>query len=327
MDYNKTTNMLTIIPSFVVADGADFQVLGPQGHAIIDLILQAEAQASAGIDIGPVEIGPFEFGDPDPIDLLNVQLGPYNYSQNLINLDSADLSLSHDFGFGVTGTLTWPDLDATGTQSGATISSSTASDNFVALNLDVDQLAADIFLDGVNPMDISESWDLGDFLGIELGSGSIDATLLDLDFGAGANAIQALALAMPGMTGTLTLEDSTTLQFSFADGPITIANASQHDLDHDGLVEFSVQLTPAATLDNTTSIGVNLSASLEIASATITAEDGVLKDVLDFLDQNPVQYGPLLNLDYGDVTVATIPVFDNTFALNFQSQTVGDLFA
>ncbi len=90
------------------------------------------------------------------------------------------------------------------------------------------------------------------------------------------------------------------MPFNFGTPLDVIQNASSHDVNHDGQIAMDLLLTPNAQLTNQTALGFNIGASL---------------DLLQFPD--PV--GTLVHLG-GDFPVGEIPIYTNTFGLNFNSQ-------
>jgi hypothetical protein len=103
-----------------------------------------------------------------------------------------------------------------------------------------------------------------------------------------------------GLNASLKLEDNTILPLTFGSPLSVIEHASSHDLNHDGTIGMDLLLTPNTQLTNQTALGFNIGASL---------------DLLKFPD--PV--GTLIHLG-GDFPVGEIPIYINTFGLNFNSQ-------
>jgi hypothetical protein len=62
---------------------------------------------------------------------------------------------------------------------------------------------------------------------------------------------------------SMMLEDGTLLPFAF-NSPMDIKNASIHDADHAGKIDFSLHLTPDATLQNETAFGFHIGADLTL---------------------------------------------------------------
>ena len=166
-----------------------------------------------------------------------------------------------------------------------TLSGSDFSNNMLALNLDIDQLIAQVFFAGANPLDSDPSTE-------------DDFEIADLDLVGGLRLLQEFAIGLnSGQTVDLVLEDSTHIPLTIGTG-LWIYDASSHDLDHDGTVTFSFDLDPDVQLTNSTSIDVNLSAQVAI-----------LRDI-------PVIDYTVYSDD--DIPIADVPieVYNNTFALN-----------
>ena len=166
-----------------------------------------------------------------------------------------------------------------------TLSGSDFSNNMLALNSDIDQLIAQVFFAGANPLDFDPSTE-------------DNFEIADLDLVGGLRLLQEFAIGLnSGQTVDLVLEDSTHIPLTIGTG-LWIYDASSHDLDHDGTVTFSFDLDPDVQLTNSTSIDVNLSAQVAI-----------LRDI-------PVIDYTVYSDD--DIPIADVPieVYNNTFALN-----------
>jgi hypothetical protein len=258
--YNKTTDTLYFNPSMAIGTGASFTTTGPEGSFSLDFIFDAGASLQASLLW---------------VDLYNDSFSE-NLSQNIIAFNSTDpppdptTFLGGIFDLGVA----WPHISVTGDTSG-----SGTSNDFLYGTLDIDALAA-YFLPVLHLLD-ADPTDPDNF------------ELLDFDLTAGLNVIQEFGLGL-GSTGVnLVLEDGTSMAMTFGT-PLTVQNASSHDANHDGVVDYSFSLDPNVTLSNETSIGGELSAHLWIPKN------------FDFslVDQEfPIVDGPL------------ITVFDDTFAL------------
>ncbi len=303
--YNRTTDLFVIDPSLMVAAGGGFTTVGPSGHAKVDFIFNYDIGGAVGVDLPLL----------DPIDVYGISVRD-DLSKELINLDSASLSAEQDFGLGITGGIAWPNVSTTGVQSGASqfssIDATEASNNFLHVNVDLDQALADIFLGGVNPFDINVPYDL------LLVDGTINFELLDADLFGGLNFLQQFELLMNGMKGTLTFENGTTREFNFTE-EINLTNASSYDLianggDGDGLVEFGVTLMPLASLENTTAVNFNAGYNFDLIKGQVTYDTAV--------DDGTASFGPLVDLG-GSLDIAAVPVFDEpAFAINFQPESV-----
>jgi hypothetical protein len=107
-------------------------------------------------------------------------------------------------------------------------------------------------------------------------------------------------------------ENGSTQAFDF-DNDITLVNASDYDIDDDGEVEFVLSLLPSATLDNDTDLGINVGANLDVLKLSGSYDIGI--------DSGSLNLGPVFSVG-GSTQVATVDIYDNTFNLNFGSDSV-----
>ena len=117
---------------------------------------------------------------------------------------------------------------------------------------------------------------------------------LDFDMTLALKLLQDFALGLDSQTVQLRLEDGSTAAFTWGSS-LTIANASSHDANHDGVIDFDFEFAPAVTLTNNTDIGVDFSAKLTL----LKNADPIGPYVFDL---------PILNSE-------RIDVYNNTFAL------------
>jgi hypothetical protein len=284
-----------------VAPGGGFTTEGPSGHAKIDFILNYNVGASIGLDL-PI------FGEI-PV----IGFNPHeDLSRELINLDSTNLAVEKDLGFGLQGSMTWPNLTTTGAQSSTNINSFVStgqSNDFLHITADIDDALAEIFLGGVNPFDIHVPYDL------ELVDGTIDIELLDLDLFAGLNFVQNFNMLVNGLMGKLTFENNQipAADLNFNGGTITLTNASSYDLDGDG-IEFAGSLTPVVSLANSTSVVFTGGYNFDILKGQLTYDAGIA-------GSDTIRFGPVVDLG-GSLDIAAVQVYQNTFPLDFQPEGV-----
>ena len=292
---NKTTDTLQIHTS-VAPTGGSFTTVGPTGDYNLDFVFEYRIHFAITYDIG-VDSG----------DIYGIDIGD-NYSKNILHLDSATLALTTSFPppfSGVSASVQWPNITTSG---GPTppptgeVSGNGASNNFLQLDVDVDQVLSDVFLGGVNPFDIP--FDVG------IAEGNFE--LVDLDIAGGLNLLQSFALQPTDMTGTLHFEDGSNQAFVFGTD-IIIQNASNIDLNgnNDGHIDYFLTLDPVVTLHNQTDVGLNVSYSFDLLKITGSYDIGV--------DSGGIDIGPLLHLD-GSLPVGNLNVYDETFGIDFASQ-------
>jgi hypothetical protein len=268
--YNKTTDTLQITPSEKLTGGT-LHTTGPEGSYNLDFVVDVGFHPDLsvdGLDVGDI------FGDIFDVNFAD--------TENLLNLSSHDPSLPFTVPLpaGLSITFDWPHISTSGGQTGADeLTATGASNNFLELGLDVDQLAAEIF-----PLlaPITTPDDAHDF------------EWLDVDLNGGINLLQTFDLKAHGLAGTLKFEDGSTHAFDFST-PFLIHNASSLDLDHNG-INFDLALSPLASLRNQTDLGFNVGYSLD-----------VLKNI-------PVVDDTLYHTD-GSANVASLSLYDHTFDL------------
>ncbi|MEO5772719.1 MAG: cadherin-like domain-containing protein [Sphingomicrobium sp.] len=293
--YNRTTDWLNIDTSALL-NSTLFNTVGPEGSYTLAFVYDLLLQAYAGVNVSFGELGSLS----KQINIPAVTVGPG--SLEILSIDSADLggsitlpapldAFSIDFA--------WPHL----TTSGSTTSSG-SSNNFLQLNLDVDQVVADLAFRGVNPFD-PPSLSAGPFYA--------DADLLNVSVNAGVNFLQDFLMQMGSVQGILTFENGDSQAFTFGDS-LFFGNASAIDAagNHDGDIDFWFQVAPNATLHNETDLGFNVGAVVEVLSLTLGYDFEIWED--------STTLGPLATLG-ASVPVAAVEVYDSTFALNYQDNT------
>ena len=203
--------------------------------------------AKVGLDFG-------ELGSWTPVDF---NVGPYNVDQQVLSVQSDDLSFGVDLPGGFSLNFAWPNLDTSSAASSTNVvTSAGASNNFFGIGLDVDDLLFTI-LKLPNPFDVGFDF--------EVVWGNVE--VLDLDLSAGLNFLQDFAMTVSSLTGVIEFEDGTTNTFNFNDD-ITLTNASSYDADGDGEIEFELTLAPNASLQNDTDLGVNLGFQFDVVKAS-----------------------------------------------------------
>jgi Bacterial Ig domain len=293
--YNKTTDSLLISTSQLLT-GGDFTTEGPEGHYKLDFIFNYYIDAALTYDIG-VASG----------DIVRFTNGN-NLTQNILDLDSSELAISIGFPppfSSVSASLAWPNIatDAVPTPPpSGEFSADGASNNFLQVNLDVDQALADIFLGGINPFNIP--------FDLVVVWGNIE--LLDLDVFGGLNFLQSFVMQEQGFQATLHFEDGSSQAFTFG-SDILLTNASAIDQagDGDGDVEFYFKLDPQASLDNDTDLGFNVGYNFDLLK--VSGEYTVLVDTI------PFTVGPAFHAG-GTLPLGSVDIYDNTFDLDFMSQ-------
>jgi hypothetical protein len=121
-------------------------------------------------------------------------------------------------------------------------------------------------------------------------------------------------MSLGDVAGILTFEDGSSSAFTFGDS-LFFGNASAIDAagNGDGHIDFTFQVAPDATLNNDTDLGFNVGASVSILSVELGYDIEIASD--------STTLGPVATWG-ASVPVASIGVYDSTFALNYQDQSV-----
>ena len=269
--YNHTTDTIYIDSAMGLGSGGSFHTTGPEGNLSLDFLFNYLFAFSAFSDIFPdINIGPFS----------------NNFDTNIIDLDTSDPAYHWPILPGIVDLVAeWPHISVDNDP--GTMTGTDFSNYMLALELDVDG-AANALLGGALSFLDSDPTTEDNF------------EILDFDLVGGLRLLQEFAVGLgAGQTVNLVLEDNTVVPMTIGTG-LWINNASSHDVDHDGIVNFSFALDPDVQLSNSTSIDVALSAQF----ALIRNLDLGVTEVTVFNDD--------------DIPIADVPIeiYNNTFALN-----------
>ena len=224
--YNRTTDVLAIGTAAALAAGGSFVTAGPELTYDLDFLFDVYLNARVGVyvDLEVTSIDETLFNPTVDID----------QTLALIDFDSTTSpSFTLDFPYGISGTLEWPNLEVSGIEGAlGSYSGSGSSNNFITVNLDADQLAADVLLGGANPFDLSA--DLG------VAGGSLE--LVDVDVFAGLNFLQNFTLQAGGLSSTMIFEDGSSRAFTFGD-ELIFTDASGLDANNDGNIDFTIDMS------------------------------------------------------------------------------------
>jgi hypothetical protein len=220
-------------------------------------------------------------------------VGPIGGTTNLVSFTSGQLHVSFSVG-PVTVSLAWPQVNTSGTGGPVTISTSGTSGTALGLSVDVVAVILDAIF-GDDPLK-------GSF-------GPINYDLLSGNIGVGAALGQQFNLNDLGLTPTLLVGTSNTPEALSFGTPLVIDNASSLGLSG-GALPISLSLTPDATLQNITSIVPEVTASLTVGQISVPH----------------VTSGSLFSAST-TIPIANVPVYNNTFGVNFNSQTLNTSIA
>lgn len=289
--FNETTDMLSIDTSAFLADGGGFMTDGPELTYDLDFIYAASADAF-------FELGGFDFLDQSPSSSGSVPI---------IDFDSdTSPSIGASFPFGISGAITWPNAEVLGEEtSDGLYSGEVQSNNFVDINLDVDDLIGDAFFGGVNPFDLTGTVNV---LGAE---GSVSLEVIDADLFVGANFFQDFSMEVGDLEAMLEFEDGSTQAFTFGD-ELIFDNAGALDADNDGNIDFTFLLdVDDTTVTNDTDIDFNWGWNFDAFGASYAWDIGIFGSGSDGFD-------PLIDLGKSNIPIAGIDVYSNSFELDFE---------
>ncbi|TAN47554.1 MAG: hypothetical protein EPN21_17265 [Methylococcaceae bacterium] len=218
------------------------------------------------------------------------------------------------------------------------------SDNFVKINIDLDQLAAlvgNIIVASaaaktfvvppviINPIDQTFNLDqvlaavdvsgataelLKKFFKLEFEVGAVD-----VDVSQNANFGQQFTLSVDDMDYAVTLEDKTQFHFAMNDNKgLTIANAASHDANHDGVIDYSMKIVPNAMFSNDTELGLNMAYQLDFLKSILDIQLGIVPLTKSIFSGS---IGPLLRVQ-ASMDQLAVDVFEDRFAINVGSDTV-----
>jgi hypothetical protein len=244
--FNKTTEQLLVDPTFAIsASGATLNAMGPGGFLSIDPIFDVQFDLQAGLDLFI-----------DTLNLVNIHQ-PINPDLPGLTLSTDDAAVTFPLSPGFSLSFDFPEVDPMAGPSPANpLVAHDSSDNFVQINLDVDEFAANFF-----PPIAALSVPI--LFAVPLIAANVTGSVLlfDADVAGGLNVLQDLSLQM-GLKGTLTFEDGSPPQtFNFGT-PFTINNILDKDLNGDGKIDFGLTVTPDMKLTNNTDININIDLSL-----------------------------------------------------------------
>ncbi|MBU2098241.1 MAG: cadherin-like domain-containing protein [Gammaproteobacteria bacterium] len=152
----------------------------------------------------------------------------------------------------------------------------------------------------------------------------------DIDVYSAYNFSQEFTLSIDDVAYVATMEDETQYFFAANDNSgLLIENASKHDADGDGVVNYTISLAPEAMFSNDTEIGLTVGYVLDFLRASMKADVKLpLGDLLKIpalptipLNLANVNLGPLLRIQ-GDLDLASADIFESRFDFDLSSDTV-----
>jgi VCBS repeat-containing protein len=150
----------------------------------------------------------------------------------------------------------------------------------------------------------------------------------DVDAHATAKFSQEFALSIDDMSYRVTLEDGTVHAFTASGaGELQIQQASRHDRNGDGLIDYRLDVVPTAMFSNDTELGFGAGYTLDFMKGSVAA--AIKIPVGELLGINAswlnvkvplvkVAVGPLLRVE-GDLDVLDVDLFEARFGLDVGS--------
>lgn len=274
--YNHTTDTIYIDSFASLGSGGSFLTSGPEGSLDLDFVFKYLMELHAWSDLLPVGI---DFGP--------YQSDPSSEVTEIIDLDTSDPAYSWDLLPGIVSLIAeWPHIDVANDP--GVLSGDAFSNFFLALQLDVDALANNLLGGLLSWVDADPTTE-------------DNFEVFDLDLVGGLRLLQefAIGLGAAAETVNLVLEDNSVMAMTLGTG-LWIEDASTHDVNNDGVVSFSFELTPDVELTNNTYVDVALEAELAIIRN------------LDLLVTEVTVY----NNDSIPIANVPIEVYGNTFDLD-----------
>jgi hypothetical protein len=267
----------------------------PGGSLSIDPIFDTLFDLKAGLDI-----------IIDTLNLVDIHQ-PVNPDLPGLHLSTGDAHIDFPLAPGFSLGFAFPQVDPQGGPSTADpLVAHDSSDNFVQINLDVDQFAANFF-PPIAAIGVPIFFDVP--LAVANISGSV--VPFDSDVTGGLKLSQDLSMHVVGLKGTLTYENNSTQDFQFGHA-FTIDHAKAKDANGDSKIDFSLSITPEVELTNNTDIVIDVNLGLELFRISGTFSP-IVGDDSHFNTA-------LVNFHQG-FDIASIPVLHSQpFDLNFGSQ-------
>lgn len=159
---------------------------------------------------------------------------------------------------------------------------------------------------------------------------SIGFESADIDVYSAYNFSQEFTLSIDDVKYVATMEDDTRYIFAANDNNgLLIENASRHDANGDGVVDYTISLAPEAMFSNDTEIGLTVGYVLDFLRASMKADLKLpLGDLLGIsalptvpLNLANVNLGPLLRIQ-GNLDLASADIFESRFDIDIGTDNV-----
>ena len=292
--YNKTTDVLVIGSTASVLAGGGFTTVGPSGSYNLDFVFDMLFKLKAG----------FDWGDLGQSTVIDETILDFDKTLNILHLDSADAALTVPLKYGLSLDFAWPNISTTSDTTNI-YNSAGESNNFLGLNLDVDDFVTDLAKLPANPFAPSFGADIG------VASGSATLELIDVDLGVGLNFLQKFGLTVNDLSASIVFENGAKQAYTIG-SDLTLTNAKTYDANLDGKIDFTLVADPSATMSNDTDLGFNFVWNFDVLKGSY--EYSVIG-----IDAGKDSFGPMVDLG-GTIPIAAVDIYNNSFALDFQAK-------
>lgn len=282
--YNETTDWLRFeTDAFVELDLSEFSTQSPLLTYTLDLIarFQSALTFGASIDIPGTPAIPATLITPEIPGIPgwsceeSTSISPgFDETLNLLEFDGDSLNLmglegdsaaSYDLGYGLAIEAEIPHFTTQSQLAGNHLESE-GSANFVSLVADVDEILS-LLLGCPNLLGQSVSFD----------PVTVGYDLLNYELAGSLGVGQEFSLSFGDLNGVLKFEDGTEYRFVLGDD-FDVKNASNHDSNQDGELDFSLELTPDATLASNLLLTMELTHALDLLDAYLSVSVPVFDD-------------------------------------------------
>jgi len=163
---------------------------------------------------------------------------------------------------------------------------------------------------------------------------------VDFDISKEFNYSQKFTLSIDDMSYKITLEDGHEEDFTAnGSGALQIENASSHDANGDGLVEYRLDMVPTAMFSNDTELGLGTSFQLDFLQGGFEAGIKLPLNTLlgienadwlnidfPFFNGTDISMGPLLRVQ-GDYDTFDVDVFESRFPIDLGKLSINNSFS
>lgn len=302
--YNETVDHMLIETAALAQPNGGFQTFSPNGHFDLDLVFDSYAYVGLDLAVWTPDLGfwfPFWTSDPLVIDLFYMDSEGAHEYQDVNGMVTAD---------------EWPTIETISTAVGGGYYSEGSADIF-HLNADVDDAVTSLLGLPFNPVDWYDEVNID--LVLVKGGFWVDAMILDYVVDTGIRFDQSFDLQVENLTGRLKLEDGTAFDFTYGDA-IDIPYATSHDVDGDGVIQFSADADPSAVFTNDTDLVPFYGHDIDLLALQVGAWywTPVANGEWQWPEGDPT---PLWSSELPTQDL-TINLYDQTFEFDFMPETV-----